>query len=63
MLIIPKKYRGKVKAMAKHAATLPDYEERIEAAAAEALANGVDPELVAELKAKLIRDIELSGRG
>jgi hypothetical protein len=59
---IPKRYWGRIRAMVNHAVTLPDYEVRIEAAAAEALANGVDPVLVAEFKAKLLRDIELHDR-
>jgi hypothetical protein len=59
---IPKRYQSRVRAMVNHAATLPDYEARIEAAAAEALANGVDPSLVAEFKTKLLRDIELHDR-
>lgn len=60
--ILPRVYRAKHNKIVAHAAELPDYEARIEAACAEALANGVDPELVRQYRAKLIRDIELSKR-
>ena len=57
-IVLPKKYQKRHDAMVQHAATLADVEIRIKKVRDEALAAGVDPELVKVYLDKVTRDIE-----